>query len=178
MKVETIFVCPKCGFAVPGQVKPKFCRECGYSFIENNFNSYTTPVTITEQLIKLNNIEGARDAIIGLTQSKAAAMMDDAQKIMETIAGRKTATVDIRPLVDCAIKIGELGKAYDAFIKAGGKHVPSLFINNNNGDTVDEPTKNNRKPAEPAPLEFRSSSSAESVLGRTDEENGDNVSQS
>lgn len=177
MKVETIFVCPKCEFTVPGLVKPKFCRECGYSFIENNFNTYTTPVTITEQLVKLNNIDGARDTILALTQSKAMSIMDDAKKIMETISGRKTATVDIRPLVECAIQIGELGKAYDAFIKAGGKHVPSLFINNNDEDTKHEPTENNRKPPANAPLKLGSPSSAESVLGSANEEAGDNVDQ-
>jgi hypothetical protein len=160
---------------VPGQVKPKFCRECGYSFIENNFNTYTTPVTITEQLIKLNSLDGARDAILGLTQGKALSVLEDAQKIMETIAGRKTATVDIRPIVECAIKIGEIGKAYDAFIKAGGKHVPSLFINNNHEDVKDEPTENTRKPTANAPLRIDSPSSAQSVLGRFDEEVGGNV---
>ena len=131
MKIENIYVCPKCDYATTGQLKPKFCRECGYSFIENAFDTYTTPITITEQLAKLNNLEGARDAILNLTQDKALSILDDALKIMETIGGRKTPTVDIRPIVDRAIIIGQIGKAYDEFILAGGKHVPHLYINNN-----------------------------------------------
>ena len=136
MKIENIYVCPKCDYATPGSKKPRYCTECGYSYIENNFSTYTSPVTITEQLKKLNNLEGARDAILGLTQDKALSILDDALKIVETLAGRKTKAVDIRTIVERAIAIGEVAKAYDAYIKAGGKHVPSLFINNDNNEEI------------------------------------------
>lgn len=147
MKIENIYACPKCDFAVTGQTKPKYCRECGYSFIENNFLSYTTPITISEQLLKLNDLSGARDAVLSLKQEKALAILDDALKILETIGGRKTATLDIRPIVERAIAIGKIGEAYDNFIKAGGKHVPSLYLNNNNEVTKDEPSNLRTSPA-------------------------------
>jgi hypothetical protein len=153
MKIENIYVCPKCTFATPGPVKPKFCRECGYSYIENNFDTFTTPITITEQLVKLEDLEGARDAIMLLTHDKAASIMEDAKKIIETIGGRKARAVDIRPIVDRAIEIGEIAKAYDAFIRAGGKHAPSLYINNNDDQEIeDEPTDKPSPPGNAQPM--------------------------
>lgn len=141
MHIENIFVCPKCDHAEPAAVKPRYCKECGYSFIENDFSKYYNPITLTEQFTKLKDVEGLRDAVLDLPLEKAISILEDAKSIVETIGGRKDRTMDIRPLVECAIRIGGIAKAYDDFLRAGGRHIPSLYTNNDNSEVSDESSK-------------------------------------
>lgn len=158
VNIENIYVCPKCDYATTTPAKPKFCKECGYSFIDNDFMGYRPPVTLTEQFEKLQDIEGLRDAVLDLPIAKAIAMLDDAQKIIETLSGRKNGTMDIRPLVERATSVGKIAEAYDAFLRAGGKHTPSLYINNSNDqENNDEPPKTDGRSSEATASTERSS---------------------
>lgn len=73
-------------------------------------------------------------------------MVNDALNIIETLPAKKVPASDIRYLVEMAMKIGQIATKYDEYIRAGGKHVPSLFINE--GDTKNE---SESEPARRAP---------------------------
>jgi len=149
--IKNIFVCPKCDEGITAEGSIDKCPSCGH-ILGSMGQFYKEPLTYAEQHQKYQDTNRFRDAIIALPAQKAEYILLDALRVIETLAGKKVVPQDIRKIVETAMSIGDIAKSYDAYLRAGGKHVPSLFIddnknknkNNNNMEQQDEHSKTTR----------------------------------
>jgi rRNA maturation protein Nop10 len=123
-----IYQCPRCESGVISLENVTACPDCGLPLGKQSQAPYTPPYTLTEQHEKYRDQKAHVKAFIDLPITKANSIMNDALSLIEVVSGKNTPTADIRNLVAMAIRIGEIAKAYDAYINAGGKHTPSFFI--------------------------------------------------
>jgi hypothetical protein len=144
--IKTIFSCPRCDNGITSIETTTKCPSCGLPLGKYNDDPYTPPLTFTEQHEKHRDTKLHVKAITELPIEKANSIMNDALSIMELIAGKKENTSGISMLIGMGIKIGEIAKAYDAYLTAGGKHVPSFYTTSTAskpGDKQDEPVSKN-----------------------------------
>lgn len=134
--VLNIYQCPRCEEHITARQKPKQCVSCGYEFPEDTRPSYMPPMTFSEQHVKYNNEKDMYKAALGITPQKAEYIVLDALLILQTIPGKICRPEDIRNLIGAAKSIGELANAYEAFLQARGKHVPSLYIKETDNEST------------------------------------------
>ena len=142
-QVSGVFICPRCEEGVSSIETTTECPSCGLPLGKKELAPYTPPYTFTEQHEKFKDSESYVGALIHLPINKANSIMNDALSLIEVIAGKNTPTADIRNIVSMAISIGEIAKAYDAFLSSGGRHVPTFFIKTttSTGDSNVQPKK-------------------------------------
>ena len=125
--IQNTFHCPRCEEGITSINNTAECPACGLPLGTQNLAPYTPPYTFTEQHEKFKSTKAYVETLVSLPINKANSIMNDALSLIEIVAGKNTPTTDIRNIVKMAIKIGEIAKAYDEFLSAGGKHVPSFF---------------------------------------------------
>lgn len=158
--IKNIFICPKCDEGITASGKIDKCPGCGH-IVGSMGEQYKHPLTLVEQHQKYQDTARFRDAVLDLPIQKCECMLLDALKIIETLPGKKATPADIRKIVETATFIGKIAESYDAYLRAGGKHVPSLFINNIKKEQYYEPVQTRGSPEatpagspEPAPAFF------------------------
>ncbi len=127
IQIQNVFLCPRCEEGITSIAKTTACPSCGLPLGKQLSDTYTPPYTLTEQHEKLAAKEDYVKFLMDLPTHKANSIMNDALSLIEVVSGKNNSTADIRNLVSMAIRIGEIAKAYDAFLSAGGKHTPSFF---------------------------------------------------
>lgn len=126
--IKSIYQCPRCEESMTVDTgRPKNCPGCGYEFSAAVLG-YKYPLTMHEQHEKLQKDAEHRQALLDMPIDKANSIMNDSLNIMQVLPGKIVTKSDIRELMGMAIKIGEIAKAYEAFLIAGGQHVPALFL--------------------------------------------------
>lgn len=143
--IKQVFECPHCQASLIGPNRPQTCPACKYDFGEAT-GDFKYPLTLSEQQERISNKIMHYEAILDMPVIKANFIMNDALNIIETIAAKNVRASDIRPLVLMAIKIGQIATQYDGFIEAGGKHVPSLFFKEGDGNELPK-TGDGEKPS-------------------------------
>jgi hypothetical protein len=129
-EVKLVLICPRCQEGITAGSDNVKCPKCEFPLGPRpEGRALLPPMTLTEQKIK----SGASDmemfeTISNLSADKACSIVNDALLILETLPGKKSELAGISPLVEMSLRIGELAKAYDAFLRAGGKHVPNIKI--------------------------------------------------
>jgi hypothetical protein len=107
------------------------CPSCGLLLgKKDNFTPYTYPYTLCEQHYKYEDQEKFLERLRDMPLEKAMSVLNDALNIVETIGAKNLETPGISSLVGLAMKIGEVAKAYQAFLEAGGRHVPGVLLKN------------------------------------------------
>lgn len=126
--IKSLYQCPRCeeGMTVD-KGRPKNCPGCGYEFSDAVLG-YKYPLTMHEQHEKLRKDAEHRQALLDMPIEKANSIMNDSLNIMQILPGKIVTKEDIRHLMGMAIQIGEIAKAYETFLIAGGQHVPALFL--------------------------------------------------
>jgi hypothetical protein len=124
--VREIYQCPKCEEHIVAAIKPKNCPACKYEFPDAS-GMYLPPLTFHEQHTKYADKDSLYDAILNLRIEKAEAIMHDALYIIETVAGKICQPKDIRELMGLAKAVGDIAHAYETYLEAKGRHVPSLY---------------------------------------------------
>lgn len=147
--IKGIYECPKCHEPISSSQRPDFCPSCHYDFSEvEDLKHYRYPLTLTEQNAKLDDGRGSRllyDAVIDMPIDKAKDMLNDAFFILQTISAKNTPVSDIRDLIKLGIRIGEVARTYENFLKASGKHVPDLYIKSSSSQEAEnENSEKNR----------------------------------
>lgn len=127
--IKNIYVCPRCEEGiVTNQAGSTVCPTCGMVVGPSQTAYYKPPLTLHEQHQKLCSDSQHLNVIIELTQDKTLGILQDALNILETVAVKKLPVAGIRPIVEIGMKIGAIASAYDAFLQAGGAHVPGVHI--------------------------------------------------
>lgn len=127
-QVSSLYVCPRCEEGISAIKQIVSCPSCGLPLGKQTQAPYTPPYTLTEQHQKYQDTKQYVQALQDLRIEKANSIMNDALSLIEIVAGKNTPIADIRNLIEMAIRIGDIAKAYDAFLIAGGKHIPSFYI--------------------------------------------------
>ena len=137
--IQNLFVCPRCENGITSIKTTTSCPECSLPLGNMEIPSYSTPWSFTEQHEKFQDKELYLKTLMDLPITKVNSILNDALSVMEVIAGKKTQVSDMRTVMEIGMRIGEIAKAYDAFLQAGGKHVPGFFIKSTPqpGDTND-----------------------------------------
>jgi hypothetical protein len=135
-QIQAMFQCFSCEETILAPTRPKTCPGCGYDW-GDAASKFKAPYMLSEQNERFKNRTAYRDAILDLPVAKMNAVLNDALNIIETLSAKNVRISDISQVVKMAIEIGKIATAYDAFIRAGGKHGPSLFFKE--GDKKDEP---------------------------------------
>lgn len=148
-QIQSVFLCPRCEEGITSIAKTTECPSCGLPLGKQLSDTYTPPYTLTEQHEKLGAKEDYVRFLTDLPTNKANSIMNDALSLIEVVSGKNNSAADIRNLVSMAIRIGEIGKAYDAFLSVGGKHTPSFFQTkqntNSRGDLNAQPEPQTRR---------------------------------
>ena len=127
--ISHIFTCPKCEESITAKVKPNHCPNCGYKFAPGAINGFVEPESICEQSFRIGSPKAHAEFILGLPIESATNIVQDALDVIKTLPSKKVQQSDIRILMGLAIQIGDIAKAYESFLAAGGTHAPGLFIN-------------------------------------------------
>lgn len=127
--VKQCYECPHCHEPITASRRPEKCPnpKCGYDFGEAA-NEYKYPVTLREQLERMNSKNAHLDAVIAMSVDKALFILNDALNILETVSAKNVPASDIRNLIAIGIRIGNIATKYNEYIEAGGRHVPALFL--------------------------------------------------
>lgn len=124
--VKMIYECPRCFEGISSQSRPKFCPNC-----KNEFGpvteTYTAPMTLTEQFKKLRTADAYARFIQRLSIEKSNDILNDALSVVEMLPGKMSDISDIRIVVGLAKRIGEIATKYEEFLQAGGKHPHSIL---------------------------------------------------
>lgn len=126
-KIQNAYECPHCHNTLLDSKRPITCPACSYDFGEEAVD-FKYPVTLTEQQERLQRKLGFYDAVLEMPIIKANSIMNDALNIIETISAKNCSISDISQVIGMAMKIGKIATKYDKYLRAGGKHVPSLFF--------------------------------------------------
>lgn len=126
--IKSVFLCPRCEEGITSIEITASCPNCGLPLGKQALDPYTPPYTFSEQNEKYLHREQLLNVLENLPIEKANSIVNDALLIIENIAGKKTRVEGIRTLMGMAIRIGEVATAYENFLKAGGRHYPSFFI--------------------------------------------------
>lgn len=126
--IKSILICPRCDAGITASDSTTNCPECGLILGTKIGPDYQPPLTLTEQHLKFQDDQRHLEVLINLPIEKANSMLNDALNILETVTAKKVNISDIRNLMGMALRIGELAKAFDSYLQAGGKLVPSLFL--------------------------------------------------
>lgn len=148
--VQHIFSCPRCDSDIVDIKTTTSCPSCGLPLGKQDQLPYTPPYTLTEQHEKYRDPRTHVETFLNLPIEKANSIMNDALSLISVVAGKNTPTADIRKLVEMAIQIGEVARAYDSFLKAGGRHVPSFFIETTSSGAPNEPETTRAREHPPA----------------------------
>lgn len=144
VEVKHVLLCPRCQEGITSNSRVLDCPKCGYALgAQTGSQRYEPPYTLTEQKTKLNasDIEHM-EAVLGLSVDKSAAILNDAFLILETLTGKNVKIEDIRPLIEIGLRIGKVAEAFDGFIRAGGKHVPSYYVHHQEQQQKKQEQKN------------------------------------
>ena len=125
--IKQIFLCPRCENGITSVESTTSCPSCGLPLGKQLLDPYVPPYSFSEQHLKYTNTELLLDVLSSLPIEKANSIMNDALLVIENIAGKKTPVEGISLVVKMAIRIGEIAKAYEDFLTAGGKHFPSFL---------------------------------------------------
>lgn len=126
--IQTIFVCPRCEENITSIDTAAKCPSCGLPLGHSEVEPYTPPYTFTEQHHKLQDAKLLASVLADLDTNKMNSIVNDALSIFETISGKNCDTPDISTVMKMGMRIGEIAKAYDSYLMAGGKHVPAFFV--------------------------------------------------
>jgi hypothetical protein len=126
--IKRVFLCPRCEEGISSIETTTSCPSCGLPLGKQALEAYTLPYTLSEQHLKYINSEKLIDVLAVMPIDKANNIANDTLIIFENLAGKRTRVEDIRILVKLGIRIGEIAKAYEQFLEAGGKHHPTHFI--------------------------------------------------
>ena len=155
-KIMKIYGCPQCGESITSSRPVTRCPACKYS-MGNRRYAFDTPNSLTKQSQLVRDDTLLTQKVLELTQDETLDALNDAVLILQTLPAKKCRITDIRPLVEAGIKIGRIAKAYDHYLRAGGQHVPSLFITNTKNKTKTNKLQENRdddgKPRPPSSTE-------------------------
>ena len=128
-EIRHIYQCPRCDSGVTATASTTECPQCGLALgVQAGGRGFNPPLTLFEQQIHRNDKAGHLRALLELPHEKVMAVLQDALNIMEAIAVKKASATDIRSVVELGTRIGDIAKAYDAFIHAGGRHTPAIFL--------------------------------------------------
>lgn len=122
--IKHAYVCPRCEEGITADFTDPRCPKCGLGL--GTSTRYVDPLTLDEQRMKLKDPGAHLRAVLELKVVKALSVLQDALNIIETLSVKKASIADIRPMIEMGMSIGNIATAYDAFIRAGGKHVPSV----------------------------------------------------
>lgn len=125
--IQHIYICPRCEEGITAHAPGSSCPKCKL-ILGLPDNGFRPPVTLHEQSLKLNDETQHRKTLVDLAYAKSESMLLDALGIIEMIPAKKHRGSDISRLVDIAMRIGDIARGYDAYIKAGGRHVPTLYF--------------------------------------------------
>lgn len=139
-KIKLVYTCPRCEEGITAVSKPEICPGCGAKFPATGSGGFMTPITITEQEARISDDIARTKFVLSLPLDTANNILNDALTIMQTLPGKKVKKSDIRIIMGIANRIGEIAKAYEQFLIAGGAHTPELFIKEN-GEHTNESTK-------------------------------------
>src|SRR5271157_5203577 len=109
--VKALYECPHCHETLTASRRPEKCPGCGFDFGEA-INEYKYPMTLREQLERMNTSHAHYDAVLAMPVEKAQFIMNDAINIIETLPAKNVRVSDIRSLVMMAIKIGNIATKY------------------------------------------------------------------
>ena len=132
VKINTIMVCPRCQEANTGEAESINCGHCGFPLGAQtaNVKAYTTPYTLTEQHAKYGDDKKYLEAIMKMDLDKMMSIMNDALNIVEILPTCKNSpNVGISNLIGLAKSIGDIARAYENYLIAGGKHPPDTIAN-------------------------------------------------
>lgn len=153
MVINKIHTCPNCEESIASKEKPKACPNCNFKFNDMDYDDFLEPLTIHEQGLKLKNEAGKIAFINDLPMETVESILQDTLSIIQLLPGKKTQQPDIRNVVELAIQIGEIAKAYKTFLSCGGVHGPALIITA--GETNESQTPRDGKSSsagKPTPL--------------------------
>lgn len=149
-KIKMIYTCPKCEESTTAEDKPEKCGACGCKFPAVGAGGFVEPWTIEEQSVRIPDQKAKARFLLNLPIESASNIMNDALNIIQTIPGKKVKISDIRIIMGMAIQIGEIAKAYEKFLVAGGTHTADIFLQT--GDTNElSATRNGEKTSAPKP---------------------------
>ena len=126
--VQSIYQCARCESEIVAISTTVECPACGLPLGKYHDDPYTPPLTFTEQHIKHRDTKRFVTVLSELSVEKANSIINDALSVMESIGGKKCEISGIRTMIEMSVRIGEIAKAYDAFLQAGGKHIPSYYL--------------------------------------------------
>jgi hypothetical protein len=132
-EIKIVLLCPRCQEGITSKTPLLKCPKCEYPLGAHvGSDKYVLPMTLTEQRAKLNSSDCDQlDVLINMDKDKMYSIVNDCLIVLETLPGKKCSLSDIRPVIEMALKIGAIAKAYDDFLRAGGKHTPSIIIKHN-----------------------------------------------